>query len=405
VEDVSSLRVNIWINKGLSLLELFKAEKNQDGEPQLICDNCDSKKTAKARCFSCEKYMCNTCVDAHARMSVLTGDHKIMALSDINVESIPVPEKLSLCSKHKGKKLKLFCEDCKVLICKDCTLIDHKDHEFSFIADVAEKYQQKLQDLIDSANKTELKIKSALNTVKDMEERVRKNSEDIEQEIDTIIDAKIKELEEKRSTLKQESRNITALKKKRLSAHEDGLLMHSVALKSAAYFTENLLKNGNTSDILSMVQQLTTRMIVLSFKCIDNEVDTDDRLELNLNEWKPLDFQGFLRLRDPYAPDPKLCCLSIVKINGKQTVRLDVRNSEGRFIKIKQNRVFINCPFTAEVVELLGLPIGKHLAITGKFQLNEPSGVVERSLLRSGELETLIDGQPIFGSPAKVWCY
>lgn len=35
------------------------------------------------------------------------------------------------CDIHKQEPLKLFCETCDVLTCRDCQLVKHKDHKYS----------------------------------------------------------------------------------------------------------------------------------------------------------------------------------------------------------------------------------------------------------------------------------
>lgn len=35
------------------------------------------------------------------------------------------------CDIHKQEPLKLFCETCDLLTCRDCQLVKHKDHKYS----------------------------------------------------------------------------------------------------------------------------------------------------------------------------------------------------------------------------------------------------------------------------------
>lgn len=36
------------------------------------------------------------------------------------------------CDVHKQEPLKLFCETCDLLTCRDCQLVKHKDHKYSY---------------------------------------------------------------------------------------------------------------------------------------------------------------------------------------------------------------------------------------------------------------------------------
>jgi hypothetical protein len=37
------------------------------------------------------------------------------------------------CLRHAGEALKLYCETCEVLICRDCTMIDHTKPEHRYV--------------------------------------------------------------------------------------------------------------------------------------------------------------------------------------------------------------------------------------------------------------------------------
>jgi len=418
VDDVSSLRVNIWINRDLSLFELSKAEKDQHGEPKVLCNNCDSNKPAKSMCFDCERFVCDFCITMHGRMEALK-DHQIKTLEEITATVRPVMNKPKSCDKHFGEKLKLFCERCKVLVCRDCILIDHKDHEYSFIEDVVEKYKDKLERKSQEVKGIRQNVEDALNKVKEMEKRVEKISEDVEKEIDVIIDAKIQALEIKRNALKQELRNSKTLKMKRLSAQEDGLQMHSTAIKSAVDFTKNLLKNGTASDILTMMEQLTSRMSKLCKKDIDDKVDREDEVKVQVDENKPFGDPYFLRLVDKGAPDPNCC--KLFSRHAKETI-LEVRNTVGDLVSVKQSRLGTNCPFDSPVVitsyrDLWKMSWSLFLSVKPSdtadsavhrikgvtLRKPETSSTPSRGQIESGSLEILIDGQPIKGSPFKVW--
>ena len=45
------------------------------------------------------------------------------------------------CFKH-GDPLRIFCETCEEVICRDCTVRIHKDHEYDTITDSYDKHDQ-----------------------------------------------------------------------------------------------------------------------------------------------------------------------------------------------------------------------------------------------------------------------
>lgn len=42
-----------------------------------------------------------------------------------------------MCKQHKQEQLKFFCEKCEMLTCRDCQLMDHKEHKYQFLDHVS----------------------------------------------------------------------------------------------------------------------------------------------------------------------------------------------------------------------------------------------------------------------------
>ncbi|KXJ12266.1 Tripartite motif-containing protein 45 [Exaiptasia diaphana] len=203
--------------------------------------------------------------------------------------------------------------------------------------DVVEKHKGQLQKKMQHVCGTKKKIESALKTVKEMQDRVRKNEKKIKKEIDEKIDVKIAILEKMRATLKQESTNLTATKMKRLSLQQDGLEMQLASLKSAVEFTENILVKGSNNDVLSMKTQIESRLTELSKKEIDDEVYEEDKQILQVNEIPHSDLENYFVIKDGSAPDPKKC--TVHRISNTNYIVVHVRNYLNQPIDIKTNRI------------------------------------------------------------------
>ena len=54
------------------------------------------------------------------------------------------------CPKHKGEVLRFYCETCQVLICRDCTVVDHRHPEHQYIdsAEASLKYKKAMKDTL-----------------------------------------------------------------------------------------------------------------------------------------------------------------------------------------------------------------------------------------------------------------
>uniref|UniRef100_A0A3Q3VLL9 Tripartite motif containing 45 n=1 Tax=Mola mola TaxID=94237 RepID=A0A3Q3VLL9_MOLML len=99
-----------------------------------LCMTCDDNAEAAAFCVNCAEYLCVTCVEAHQRVK-LTRNHAIRQKEDV-CQGMPIASETStqrpvFCDIHKQEPLKLFCETCDLLTCRDCQLVKHKDHKYS----------------------------------------------------------------------------------------------------------------------------------------------------------------------------------------------------------------------------------------------------------------------------------
>ena len=72
-------------------------------------------------------------IKSHQRMKVFDG-HEVISLDE--VKRVAAKDVLTKgppamkCQVHT-KSLKIFCFDCNLLICRDCTVKDHRDHDLS----------------------------------------------------------------------------------------------------------------------------------------------------------------------------------------------------------------------------------------------------------------------------------
>lgn len=153
-----------------------------------ICNNCDPQKSAKASCFNCKKSFCDECITAHEHLEELK-DHQVffLSLNDTKNDAVPPFERSRLCPKHEVEIQKLFCDDCKELVCNICAKYDHEDHiGLEFITDdVIEKNKESLRGEIKGVNNTIEKIGIALKKIQLIQESVIQNIETVELEVDT----------------------------------------------------------------------------------------------------------------------------------------------------------------------------------------------------------------------------
>ncbi len=104
------------------------ASKNSEDSAKL-CTACEENADATSYCIDCGEYLCDQCVNAHKRVRI-TKDHTIQPKDEVSKtdDSAANLEKVLHCPVHKNELLKLYCDTCDKLTCRDCQLQEHKEH-------------------------------------------------------------------------------------------------------------------------------------------------------------------------------------------------------------------------------------------------------------------------------------
>ena len=158
------------------LIEEQTSDENQANADDLIaeksaikCSSCNDDANATSWCVDCSEFICDNCVKAHQRLKI-TKDHTIKpkdeGLVDINTSNIN-NSKFALCKVHTQEKLALFCETCDRLTCRDCQLVDHRDHKYKFANELAIETRTNLNTLLSEISYKRVLLTSAMKVIAD----------------------------------------------------------------------------------------------------------------------------------------------------------------------------------------------------------------------------------------------
>ena len=120
---------------------LQKVKQGQEGQ-KTQCEKC-KKREAKGFCHDCGKLICEACIVVHQTWEEFST-HKVISLEQLKskaTEMVPLATKTFYCSKHPEKELDLFCETDQELICRDCIVKTHRDHQYDFVSEAFPKHQ------------------------------------------------------------------------------------------------------------------------------------------------------------------------------------------------------------------------------------------------------------------------
>ena len=114
--------------------------------------------------------MCEECTVTH-KTQHLSKNHKLATLAELKEGGAKQLEKKRYCSDHEGEELKLYCRTCQEVICRDCTIVTHKQHDYTFIKDVREELTKKMKSLLASVDGKEAEYQRLLDSIHQASER------------------------------------------------------------------------------------------------------------------------------------------------------------------------------------------------------------------------------------------
>ncbi|UJR22396.1 hypothetical protein I4U23_025457 [Adineta vaga] len=183
------------------------------------CSNCHLV-VSKYRCDKCDnETFCSECYQAVHTPHVMQKH-----------QQIPVHEKpteINFCSLHRDEKVKYWCTICSQLLCTDCILLEHKDHQYNLIPKMAKEFEIKItnhldniQLLVDSklnqannfideyGNIAESCRKQIRDTMTCLRQAIDEHEEDLLQQISTVENEQKNQIEEYKFRWKYEPQNV-----------------------------------------------------------------------------------------------------------------------------------------------------------------------------------------------------
>ncbi len=256
--DPDRLPTAFFVNR---MTELHAKMEKAHGMVEAMCEECAESK-AVAFCRQCMAFICNNCVEIHKKLRVV-ANHKVVTLEELKkggakqllLKQAPPP----MCKVH-DETMKIYCYECKHLICRDCILDDHTGHKYDFVKKAAPAIKEKLTKRLAPLKQMQVNlydatkfIKSAKSNIKRQEASVAATVEQAFQELHDIIERRKRELLEKTSS-------VTKGKLYRLNVQEKELEIVSGVVQSLVEFVEQNVENATEEELLNIHTQILNRI-------------------------------------------------------------------------------------------------------------------------------------------------
>ena len=257
-KGLASLPPSFVIN---NLSEVYGLMKKVSGDQQTSCDNCD-KTIANRYCKQCSMFFCPECLDLHDKFKPNAG-HQTLSLEEVANSAYQLPHskpEATISCAHHNKPLKRFCETCEKLICDDCTVKKHKDHDYDVIIDTYKKHQgivekSSLQPLSQQCEQLTQDMTSLINRKKEITQQGETTKENIHHTIDQL-----------KKVLDETERKLTGEVDVAIQ-HKVSVLDHQIKevetalgdVRECRDHVEQSLKVGTPQQVLSTKSQMMSR--------------------------------------------------------------------------------------------------------------------------------------------------
>ena len=260
-DDVRDLLTPLFVNRMIGLHE--RVEK-AEGRAEALCELCKSRGKAEAFCRQCERFVCACCVSTHDNLASSTfRGHVIVTLEQLKVggarnvvASEAYPRK---CPEH-DEPLKVFCFTCNRLICRDCIVDGHCDHDHKFVRKAAPECRDKLRASLAPLQRGNTDILSAMETVAKRAKEILENQSSVEDVIERSFDELIEALKQRKRQLLHEASILTEERLSAVRAQQKYLALSLAEAKSMVEFVEQSLERATDEEVMEMQEAIVSRV-------------------------------------------------------------------------------------------------------------------------------------------------
>ena len=160
-----------------------------------------------------------------------------------------------------GEEIRLFCKQCHSLLCRDCVVFSHRDHEVVSIADAARGEKEILscltQDVAMKLQEAHSEANRLHKMLEELDERADQSSAAIERRFSELSDA----LSARQKILKAQLESMKALKLSSIAQLCREVDVCSARLEKAELFTRQTLDNCDDAGILTMSDVISRGLV------------------------------------------------------------------------------------------------------------------------------------------------
>ena len=187
-----------WLRHCLQELPLkrLQQQREDNGGQQAECKSCGEQAPVVAWCYDsdCDGVICQSCLSHHEKLAVFRGhivrkDKKCKDESS-EEECEPIMKRPVKCTRHaKSQELKYWCTQCSELVCPECLIEAHRDHDSSLTVEEARhSLETKMEELASLVDSKKQEFSEYLEKASKAESEALEYSELMKSEVNNVFD-------------------------------------------------------------------------------------------------------------------------------------------------------------------------------------------------------------------------
>ncbi len=255
---VDHLKTAFFINR---MKGVHSKLERAHGKVKAKCEQCFGDK-AEAFCRQCTQFICAECVKQHYRMRTFAG-HRTITLDELKEgwakEIMKDEPPLKMCIKH-DEPMKIYCFTCSCLICRDCTIKDHFDHNHEFIKSAAPETKKMLIQRLDPLKKVDVSLSRAIEEIQTTKSEINAQGDSVSNEIKSSFAEYRKIIDNREQELSKEVSMKVTEKLDNLSGQEKSLSTERALVQSVIDYTKQCVEHSSDGEIMCMHGDIQSRI-------------------------------------------------------------------------------------------------------------------------------------------------
>ena len=290
------------------LFDIQSTLKKVTDSQESHCDKCLLEKATNF-CRNCGQFICPGCTKVHQTWDELAS-HEVITIQQLTSDAtklVPSKKQAMPCSKHPPKDLDLFCDTCDELICRDCIVRVHRDHQYDLVGDAFPKHKDVIDASLQPIQKQLASVSNALEGLDIRCSRINKQRQDIKTQIQRSVQQLHDALETRKHDLIKQLEQMTQQKLQSLETQRDHFHQLQVQLKSCCDFVQESLRTGSKGEILGMKKSVMKQIGQMTASFTPETLALNEQADMKFSYDQPKvvqAFQGFGRVyTHPVCPE------------------------------------------------------------------------------------------------------